>query len=159
MRIARGLSALALAVAALALGSTAASAEADPVKLTHADAVARLAAAGVTWSSSGGCVDRDNPSCTSFEQVNLASVQGVIALKQATGCAVNVTGGTEVGHATDTFSHWNGYKLDFSLSTCLNNHITTAFAPLGGDKWQAPSGNVYFREVDHWDVVYYTCGC
>ncbi|MFD9733967.1 hypothetical protein [Umezawaea sp. NPDC059074] len=159
MRVTRALSTLTLALAALVLGATAAQAEAAPVKLTHADAVARLATAGVTWWSSGGCTDRANPSCTSFEQVNLASIQGVITLKQATGCAINVTGGTEVGHAESEFSHWNGYKLDFSLSTCLNNHITTAFTPIGGDKWQAASGNVYFREGDHWDVVYYSCGC
>jgi len=156
----RVLSALTLTLTALVLSATAANAqEAAPVKLTHADAVARLATAGVSWSSSGGCTDRANPACTSFDQVNLMSIQGAITLKQASGCAMNLTGGTEVGHAEGEFSHWNGYKLDFSLSPCLDDHITTRFTPIGGDKWQAASGNVYFREVDHWDVVYHSCGC
>jgi hypothetical protein len=86
-------------------------------------------------------------------------VLGAITYKQASGCAMHLTGGTETGHATSTYSHWNGYKLDFSLNSCLDNHITTNWAALGGDKWEAPSGNVYYREADHWDVTYYTCGC
>jgi hypothetical protein len=132
VRIARGLSVLALAVAGLVLGAT--SAQAAPAKLTHAEAVAKLAEARITWSSSGNCIDRAVPTCTSFDQVNLTSIQGAITLKQASGCAMHVTGGTETGHATRTYSHWNGYKLDFSLNTCLNNHITTKWAALGGDK-------------------------
>ena len=155
----RVLSALTLALTALVLGATAANAqEAAPVKLTHADAVARLATAGVSWSSSGGCTDRANPTCTSFEQVNLASIQGAITLKQATGCAMNLTGGTEVGHAEGEYSHWNGYKLDFRMSTCLTNYITGTFTSIGGGKWRAASGNVYYNETNHWDVTYYNCG-
>jgi hypothetical protein len=127
-------------------------------KLTHAEAAARFRAAGITWSSSGGCSDRNNPTCTSFSQINLPTVQGAETLKRATGCALNITGGTETGHASGTYSHWNGYKLDYSLSTCLGNYIRGTFAYIGGNKWRSGSGNVYFLESNHWDVTYYNCG-
>jgi hypothetical protein len=127
-------------------------------KLSHADATARLRSSNITWSSSGGCSDRNNPTCTSFEQVNLATIQGAQTLKSASGCALNVTGGTETGHASGTYSHWNGYKLDYSLSTCLGNYIRGNFTYIGGNKWQSGAGNIYFLESNHWDVTYYNCG-
>lgn len=127
-------------------------------KLTHADATARLRSSGITWSSSGGCSDRNNPRCTSFSQVNLTSIQGAQTLKRATGCALNVTGGTETGHASGTYSHWNGYKLDYSLSSCLSNYIRGTFTSIGGNKWRSGSGNIYYLESNHWDVTYYNCG-
>jgi hypothetical protein len=127
-------------------------------KLSHSDATARLRSSGITWSSSGGCSNRNNPTCTSFEQVNLSSIQGIQTLKSASGCAINVTGGTETGHASGTYSHWNGYKLDTSLSSCLNNYIQGTFTSIGGSKWRSGSGNIYYKEGNHWDITYYNCG-
>ncbi len=43
----------------------------------------------VRWTSSGGCSDRDNSTCTSFDGLRRA--------------------GVEVGHAAGTYSHANGY--------------------------------------------------
>ena len=74
-------------------------------------------ASGITWSSSGGCSDRNNPTCTSFDQLNRATAQGAQTLKSASGCGLNITGGTETGHASGTYSHGNGYKLDFGKAT------------------------------------------
>jgi hypothetical protein len=127
-------------------------------KLSHADATSRLRSSGITWSSSGGCSNRNNATCTSFDQVNLATIQGIQTLKSASGCAINVTGGTETGHASGTYSHWNGYKLDISLSTCLNNYIQGNFTSIGGSKWQSGAGNIYYKEGNHWDITYYNCG-
>ena len=127
-------------------------------KLTHAQATSMLRASGITWSSSGNCSDRNNPTCTSFEQVNLTTIQGAQTLKSASGCALNITGGTETGHASGTYSHWNGYKLDFSLSSCLTGYIQRNFTPIGGNKWQSAAGNIYFLESNHWDVTYFNCG-
>lgn len=132
-------------------------------KLTHAQATARFSSSGITWSSSGGCSDRNNATCTSFDQLNLATAQGAQTLKSATGCSLNITGGTETGHAGGTYSHWNGYKLDFAKNTCLNNYVTGTFTYIGlrGDgyaQYQAGSGNVYVNEGNHWDVTYYNCG-
>jgi hypothetical protein len=127
-------------------------------KLTHAQATARLRSSGITWSSSGNCSDRNNPTCTSFEQVNLATIQGAQTLKSASGCALNITGGTETGHASGTYSHWNGYKLDMSLSSCLTGYIQRNFTFIGGDKYQSGAGNIYFLEGNHWDITYFNCG-
>lgn len=127
-------------------------------KLSHSDATARLESSGITWSSSGGCSDRETPTCTSFDQVNLATIQGAQTLESASGCGLNVTGGTETGHAEGTYSHWNGYKLDFTLSDCLTSYVKNTFTSIGGSKWEAGSGNVYYLESDHWDVTFYNCG-
>ncbi|GAA5007194.1 hypothetical protein [Actinopolymorpha pittospori] len=132
-------------------------------KISHAEATSRLRVAGVTWSSSGGCSNRNNPTCTSFEQVNLASIRGVITLRNASGCAVNVTGRTETGHASGTYSHWNGYKLDISQGGCVSGYITSAFSFIGDRSdgaamYESASGNIYAREGNHWDITYYNCG-
>ncbi|MFF1512309.1 hypothetical protein, partial [Streptomyces sp. NPDC058326] len=113
--------------------------------------------------SSGGCSDRYNSTCTSFEQLNLATAQGAQTLKSASGCALNITGGTETGHASGTYSHWNGYKLDFSKYTCLGNYIKNTFTYIGvrGDgapQWKSGAGNIYADEGNHWDVTFYNCG-
>jgi hypothetical protein len=132
-------------------------------KISHSEATSMFESAGITWSSSGNCSDRDNPTCTSFEQLNLESAQGAQTLRSASGCAINVTGGTETGHAGGTYSHWNGYKLDYSLSGCLDGYITGNFTYIGerGDGaalYESASGNIYALEGSHWDVTYYNCG-
>jgi hypothetical protein len=127
-------------------------------KLSHADAANRLRSSGITWSSSGNCSDRNNPTCTSFEQINLTTIQGIQTFKSASGCGVNVTGGTETGHASGTYSHWNGYKVDISFNSCVTGYIQGTFTPIGGNKWQSGAGNVYFKESNHWDITYYNCG-
>ncbi|MFF3401995.1 hypothetical protein ACFYW6_26220 [Streptomyces sp. NPDC002659] len=133
-------------------------------KISHATATSMFRSSGITWSSSGGCSDRNNPTCTSFEQLNLATAKGAQTLRSASGCALNITGGTEAGHASGTYSHWNGYKLDYSKYTCVGNYIRNTFTYIGarpGDgapQWRSGSGNIYADEGSHWDVLYYNCG-
>lgn len=126
-------------------------------KLTHSQATSRLSSSGISWSSSGGCSNRNNSTCTSFDQVNLTTIQGIQTLRGASGCAINITGGTETGHASGTYSHWNGYKLDISLGGCVSNYIQR-FTYIGGSKYQSGSGNIYYLEGNHWDITYYNCG-
>ncbi|RLV47594.1 hypothetical protein D9V37_15620 [Nocardioides mangrovicus] len=72
---------------------------------------------------------------------------------------------TEVGDASGTYSHANGYKFDFSRTSCLTSWIhstytyTGAWAGDGAPHYQAASGNVYADEGTHWDVTFYSCGC
>lgn len=133
-------------------------------RISHADATSQLTTAGIPWSSPDDCADRNNPRCTSFEQVRQSSVSGVITLKKYSGCHITVTGATETGHSTDTtYSHWNGWKLDLRLTDCLETYVGEHFAYQGlrGDgwpHWKAASGNVYTKEGTHWDVLYYTVG-
>ncbi len=149
----------ALVVALVSLVATALPAAA----VTQAYAESRFRAAGITWSSSGNCTTRSNPTCTSFEGLRQATVDGAVTLKGASGCALNITGGTEVGHASGTYSHYNGYKLDFSRWTCLSNYVYNHFTYIGvrGDgapMYQSNAGNVYADEGNHWDVLFYNCG-
>ncbi|MGW7291348.1 hypothetical protein ACWGIB_03005 [Streptomyces xiamenensis] len=132
-------------------------------KITQSQATSMFQSAGITWSSSGGCSHRNVSTCTSFEQLNLATAQGAQTLKRASGCALNVTGGTETGHASCTYSHWNGYKLDYDLNSCVNGYITGNFTFIGNRsdgaaQYRSASGNIYAREGNHWDVTYYNCG-
>ena len=111
-----------------------------------------------------GSVPATTRACTSFEGIRQATIDGAITLKRASGCSLLITGGTEVGHASGTYSHYNGYKLDFSRTTCLTGwvHGTYTYIGLRGDgasMYRAASGNIYADEGDHWDVTFYTCGC
>ncbi|GAA1372895.1 hypothetical protein [Streptomyces beijiangensis] len=167
MKIRSVLSALALVLGVLfapgvGLFSSASDAFAA-TKISQATGESMFRSVGVTWSSSGGCTNRNNSTCTSFDQLNLATAQGAQTLKRATGCALNITGGTETGHASGTYSHWNGYKLDFGKNTCVTNYVHNTFAYIGlrGDgypMYQSGSGNIYTDEGNHWDVLYYNCG-
>ena len=132
--------------------------------VSHASAASQFTSAGIGWTSSGGCSDPGNSTCTSFEGLRQASVDGAITLKNASGCGLTITGGTETGHAGGTYSHAAGYKLDFSRTACLtswvhNTYTYTGQRSDGAAMYQAASGNVYADEGNHWDVTYYTCGC
>ncbi|WP_406192808.1 hypothetical protein OH807_01620 [Kitasatospora sp. NBC_01560] len=149
---------VALAMAGLAVSAP--TADASGTKLSQSTAAARFSGAGITWSSSGGCTTRSNSTCTSFEQINSGTVSTIITLKQSSGCAVNITGGTEVGHASGTYSHYNGYKVDISRSSCIDGYIQNSFTYIGyrGDgypQWKAASGNLYCNEGSHWDILVY----
>ena len=63
-------------------------------KLSQSVAAAQLAASGITTSSSGGCTNRQQGSCTSLDQINDNTVNCMKALKAASGCALVITGGT-----------------------------------------------------------------
>ncbi|MEV6025899.1 hypothetical protein [Streptomyces sp. NPDC052036] len=144
-------------------GDALAAQDVTVTKISHATATSMFRQVGITWSSSGNCSDRNNPTCTSFEQLNLATAQGAQTLKGATGCALNITGGTETGHASGTYSHWNGYKLDYGKNSCVTNYIKGTFAYIGlrsdgAPQYQSGSGNIYADEGSHWDVLYYNCG-
>lgn len=127
--------------------------------LSQSQAASMLSGAGITWSSSGGCTDRNNSNCTSFDGLRRSAVDGAITLKHSIGgCALNITGGTEAGHAAGTYSHGTGYKLDFAMSSCLTNYVHTfthsGTRGDGADLWTAPSGNIYANEGSHWDVTF-----
>ncbi len=132
--------------------------------VTQASAESQFRAVGITWSSSGSCTTRGNSTCTSFDGLRQTSIDGAKTLKSASGCALNITGGTEVGHSTGTYSHYNGYKLDFSRTTCLTSWVTGHYSYVGQRSdgaalYRAASGNEYADEGNHWDVTFYSCGC
>lgn len=133
-------------------------------KLTDAQAASQLSASGISRVSSGGCTNRNVSTCTSYDQINQETVSGIKTFRSISGCAITITGGTETGHASGTYSHWNGYKVDVSPTTCVSSYITSHYSYSGTRSdgaalYTAPSGNVYARESNHWDITYYSCGC
>ncbi len=143
-------------------GSVAVAPSASAV--SQASAAAQFSAAGIGWTSSGGCTDPGNSTCTSFEGIRQATIDGGITLRNASGCGLTITGGTETGHAGGTYSHANGYKLDFSRTSCLTSWVHGTYTYIGvrndgAPMYEAASGNVYADEGNHWDVTFYSCGC
>ena len=150
--------AIALAVVGAVVTTVATPAAAAVEKMSHSQAVAKFNEYNMDIWSSGKCTNRDNPNCTSFDQINVATVRGAITLTTYSGCKLTLTGGTETGHGDGTYTHWNGYKLDMSLTDCLAKYVNANFSYIGGDRWKSPAGNVYYREPDHWDILFYNCG-
>ncbi len=143
---------------------TATSVAASGTRLSHDEAVDRLDEAGIPWSSSGGCSDRADPECTSFEDIYSGTIDGVIMLQSASGCALRVTGGTEAGHLPGPYSHEAGYKVDIALGDCVGDYIRSSFVevvppPEFGIQayryYRSPAGNEYTLENDHWDILYH----
>ncbi|MFE7399865.1 peptidoglycan-binding protein [Streptomyces sp. NPDC057557] len=129
-------------------------------KLTHRQALTQLAAAGIKAP-----VGR-----TSLGGVRARTIQGVIALKKASGCTITITGGTESGHSTrGNHSHANGYKLDLRTrdeGRCVTNWIKATQrkgAPRGKDaRWHGTLNGIsaeYVYEIPrsggvHWDIAF-----
>jgi hypothetical protein len=146
---------MALVAAGLTLATPGHDAAATGREISHKQATAKLRAANITWTSSGGCSNRNNPTCTSFTDIKSGTINGIIAFKRASNCKITITGGTETGHQSGTYSHWNGYKVDIAPRTCVNNYIRRHYRYLGGNQWRSPAGNLYYNEGDHWDITYY----
>eukprot|EP01105_Mastigella_eilhardi_P005284 TRINITY_DN17027_c0_g1_i1.p1 TRINITY_DN17027_c0_g1~~TRINITY_DN17027_c0_g1_i1.p1 ORF type:complete len:165 (-),score=51.38 TRINITY_DN17027_c0_g1_i1:92-559(-) len=144
----------ALLLVAVAVAQTCDSQSNGNCKYSDSTARSKVNSAGISVSSSGGCSNRNDASCTSLDQVNCNTVADVITLHSASGCAVTITGGTETGHASGTFSHWNGYKLDLSMTSCLTNYIEKSFYKQDDTHWISAAGNIYYYESNHWDVCY-----
>jgi hypothetical protein len=132
--------------------------------VSQAEAESRFRAVGITSYSSGGCTDKTNSRCTSYDGLREATVQGAITLKRACACALTITGGTETGHASGANSHANGYKLDFRKDAGgIDGYVKGTFTRIanrgdGYPQWQAASGNIYCDEGNHWDVTFFTNG-
>jgi hypothetical protein len=137
---------------------------AGTLRISNSSARSQVYGDGMSVYSSGGCQDRNNSSCTSLEQVHQHTIYGIITLHHACGnCTIVITGGTEVGHASGTYSHYNGYKLDIRHYSGIDSYIKGNFSYIGlrGDgapQWQSGAGNVYADEGSHWDITFYNCG-
>ncbi|MEV4191257.1 peptidoglycan-binding domain-containing protein [Streptomyces toxytricini] len=144
-----------------------------PVKgnptVSRAEAERMLKAADIKSSSTKGCGERDN-GCTAFAGVRLRSVLGVIAMKNASGCPITITGGTEPGHDTRiALSHEKGYKLDVRIDPCITNWIKTHHRQIedrsNDNRWTGSlAGGIsaeYVYEIPdknpdavHWDITF-----
>ncbi|GAV03885.1 hypothetical protein RvY_14254 [Ramazzottius varieornatus] len=127
-------------------------------RLTHAQALQRVNAVGISVHSSGNCSDRNRPNCTSLDTILAKTIDQIVAFKRKSGKVVIITGGTETGHASGTKSHWNGYKLDIAMNAGVTDYITKNFRYIGttnGGRWaQYQDGSdIWTNEGNHWDIV------
>ncbi len=136
----------------------------DTARIRHSSALSQLNGAGISVTSSGVVTaDRTTNPSTSLEQMRQNTVSGLISFKSASGCAVTVTGGTEnYIHSGGTYSHWTGYKIDISYTTCVTNYIQGHFTYAGQRSdgaalYKDSAGNIYANEsfAGHWDILYY----
>ncbi|MFS1298752.1 hypothetical protein [Streptosporangium longisporum] len=131
------------------------------LRLQQTDAEQLLRQAGLRWTSSGGCSNRQGRNCTSLQAVRSGTISSAIDLKRRSGCRLVVTGGTEVGHAPGPYSHFAGYKLDIKPNACINRYIKKNHPKQGvrGDGArlygeEGASEPLYAREADHWDILF-----
>jgi hypothetical protein len=120
---------------------------------TNAEARRILINAGIS-------VNANEPQ-SSLAGIRQTTINAIITLKRASGAEIVIIGGTESsgGHASGTYSHRNGYKVDLRLNSTINKYIETRFAKAGKvggyPAYKSASGNLYVREPDHWDVTIY----
>lgn len=118
-----------------------------------------LAAAGIAINSPL-CTGGQTSGCTNVGGLRDETVSDLIAFSQACDdCEVVVTGGSEGGHASGTYSHNNGYKVDIRLTPSVESHITDSYTRIGTRSdgatiYYDDNGNYYYRESDHWDICY-----
>ncbi len=128
---------------------------------TNSEAVAVLQSAGISVTSSGNCSDQNNANCTSLEGIPKDAINKIIKLKQSCGCSFNVTGGTEVGHA----SHGPGLPVmdvsqDQTLGNYLNNRSNLSSAGISKicatSTWQRVSYNCggYVEQKQHFHLAF-----
>ena len=63
-------------------------------KHSHSAALSQIKSVGIAISSSGGCSNRNQRTCTSLDQVNCNAIRCLKTLKTSSGCPLTVTGGT-----------------------------------------------------------------
>ena len=95
-----------------------------PGQYTHAEALAVLQAHGnISLSSTGGCSDPNNRSCTSLEGIPRGAITNITGIQTLCNCGITISGGTETGH----LSHGQGLPVvDFNYSDALLRGIRAA---------------------------------
>jgi hypothetical protein len=130
--------------------------------MSDGDARFKLTSAGIDVNKAN-CTSAGQTDCTSLEGIQQATVDQMIALKDACGCSFTVTGGTEAGHAAGDASHSSGNKMDISLGS-VDSYIQSTMTSIGnrsGDnapQYQDKNGNIYAKEGNHWDILIVNSG-
>ena len=122
----------------------------------------QLEQAGITVNKNacpaGTAYQNVSGGCTSLEGVQSSTMTAAVQLKQSCNCSIEITGGTELGHAAGPTSHAGGYKLDFSLNPALDQYVQKldyiGARSDGVQQYRAANGTVFAKEGDHWDVTF-----
>jgi hypothetical protein len=134
-----------------------------PDKISHERAVEMFEEVGITWSSVGNCSDREDQACTSFEELNWDTARAAQVLKLRSGCDINIVGGTERGHPSEPYSHEEGFRLDYSFNSCLEDFVVDNYRFIENrpdddvPRYWTGMGNYFTQMSDHWEGLYFTC--
>ncbi|QRV96281.1 hypothetical protein RhiJN_24299 [Ceratobasidium sp. AG-Ba] len=123
-------------------------------RLSQAEAQSELEAAEIYSWSSGGCTDRNNPRCTSYDRIRCSTVQGLLKFRKDSGCAILINAGTEAGHSPGMYSHANGYKVQFRKNPCISNFISKKYKQIDSTHWKSGK-NIYYAANNYWEVEYH----
>lgn len=105
---------------------------------------------------------------TSLENINVAVIEEVLRLIEDLSNIedrekvkdIVITGGTEAGHLPGKNSHETGHKVDLRRNLTIDNFIEKKFSYFGIREdgymlYVSPSGALYAKEGNHWDVLVY----
>ncbi len=117
-----------------------------------------LAAASVTGRSSANCCTKTQSTCTSLDGMQQSTIDQIKSIQNKCG-GVTVTGGTEVGHASEggTGSHSSGAKVDTAqnLISCISGiagSVPVNPPSFGSSQVKDRCGNIYTWEGNHTDI-------
>lgn len=135
----------------------------NSARISHSAAISRLSGTGISVTASAGTAPNGASGVgsdrwlnkTSLEQVRNLSITRLIEFRNAIGCNIVVTGGTETWiHSTYVQGHHTGYKIDIGVGTCADSYIRNNYTQIDSVRWRDARGNVYYYEGDHWDITY-----
>lgn len=113
---------------------------------------------GVEGHSTANCCAKDQSTCTSLDGMLPSTIQQIENLQIACGGLI-VTGGTEVGHASEggAGSHSSGSKVDIGqdLTSCIQKTSgSSVVSPpsFGSAQVKDKCGNIYTWEGSHTDI-------
>jgi hypothetical protein len=117
-----------------------------------------LAGAGVTGRSTANCCTKTQSTCTSLDGMLQNTIDQIKNVQNKCG-GVTVTGGTEVGHASEggTGSHSSGSKVDLgqNLISCITGTAGSSSVnppSFGSSQVKDKCGNIYTWEGNHTDI-------
>jgi hypothetical protein len=129
--------------------------------LSEQDARNQVQQMGYSVNHANSCNNGQTSGCTNLEGLQPETMAGLQTMRdRCPNCDFVITAGTEHGDSTmGTFSHRNGYKIDFRDNDAANTYFTTngfVYRRTRSDGARVyTNGNVTAaREPDHWDVTF-----
>jgi hypothetical protein len=89
-----------------------------------------LGDAGITFNHEA-CTGSSGVGCTNVGGINPSSITMLLKLRSDCGCAIQITGGTEPGHSTNSNHGVGKEAVDISLTTELSNFLKSHGTSVG----------------------------
>ncbi len=106
------------------------------------------------------CPSGQTEGCVNFNGMKEETMAEIVILSNKVGSQnVFISGGTEGKHKDGVYNHSNGYKFDVRPNSQLDDYIVKNYEFIGkrgddgADQYKSPSGAIYAKEGNHWDVL------